>query len=134
VAQAIEMTRFPVPADEEHRETGSEGGLLRAADLIGQLADPDYLRNQTALFYEFLEVGIAQKLGYTSPADLTDSYPRFFWEKVEPYIGDRLRYLALTQEGRQWTANLYAQVFAVEHLRWRMGPQSDIPIQPSPPA
>jgi hypothetical protein len=134
VARAIEMTRFPVPADEEHRDTGSEGGLVRAADLIGQLADPDYLRNQTALFYEFLEVGIAQKLGYTSPADLTESYPRFFWEKVEPYIGDGLRYLALTQEGRQWTANLYAQVFTVEHLRWRMGPQSDIPIQPSPPA
>ena len=99
VARAIEMTRFPVPADEEHRETGSEGGLVRAADLIGQLADPDYLRNQTALFYEFLEIGIAQKLGYTSPADLAESYPRFFWEKVEPYIGDGLRYLALTQEG-----------------------------------
>ena len=134
VARAIEMTRFPVPADEEHRATGGEGGLVRAADLIGQLADPDYLRNQTALFHEFVETGLAREIGYTSPADLTESYPRFFWERVEPYIGDGLRYLALTQEGRQWTANLYAHVFAIEHLRWRMGPQSEVPIRPAPPA
>ena len=31
---------------------------------------------------------MAQKLGYTSPADLSENYPAFFWEKVEPYIGD----------------------------------------------
>jgi hypothetical protein len=40
----------------------------------------------------------------------------------------------LTQEGRQWIANLYAQVFAVEHCRWRMGPQPGTPMQPAPPA
>src|SRR5688572_6459147 len=123
---AIELTRFPVPADEDHQETGNEAGLMRAADLIGQLADPNYLRKQTALFHEFVETGMAQKLGFTSPADLGDNYVRFFWEKVEPYIGDALRYLALTQEGRQWIANLYAQVFTVEHRRWRMGPHSGV--------
>ena len=107
---------------------------MRAADLIGQLADPHYLRKQTALFYEFHEIGMAQKLGYTSPADLSENYPRFFWEKVEPYIGDGLRYLALTQEGRQWIANLYAQVFTVEHHRWRMGPHPGVSTKPAPPA
>ena len=80
------------------------------------------------------ETGTAAALGYESPADLADSYVKFFWDKVEPYIGDGLRYLALTQEGRQWTANLYAQVFAVEHDRWRMGPHPGVPTRPSPPA
>jgi hypothetical protein len=134
VARAIELTRFPVPEDDDHRETGTEAGLVRAADLIGQLADPDYLRKHTGLFHELAEIGVAARLGYASPADLTEGYPRFFWEKVEPYVGDGLRHLALTREGRQWTANLYAHVFAVEHLRWRMGPQSGGPTRPAPPA
>ena len=134
VARAIELTRFPVPEDGDHAETGTEAGLVRAADLIGQLADPDYLRKQTALFHEFVETGIAQRLGYASAADLGEDYPRFFWEKVEPYIGDALRYLQLTPEGRQWIANLYAQVFTVEHRRWRMGPQSGVETRPAPPA
>lgn len=134
VANAIEMTRFPIPEHATYQESGSEGGLVRAADLIGQLADPHYLRKQTALFYELLEIGAAQKLGYTSAADLSENYPKFFWEKVEPYIGDGLRYLALTQEGRQWIANLYAQVFTVEHQRWRMGPHPGVSTKPAPPA
>ena len=28
-------TRFPVPNDDDHAETDSEPGLVRAADLIG---------------------------------------------------------------------------------------------------
>ncbi len=38
VARAIELTRFPVPEDEDHRETGTEAGLLRAAAIA---AGPD---------------------------------------------------------------------------------------------
>jgi hypothetical protein len=132
VARAIELTRFPVPEDEDHRETGTEAGLVRAAALIDQLANPDGLRKQTALFHELAETGIAERLGLTSPADLGDRYVSFFWEKIEPYVGDALRYLALTQEGRQYVANLYAQVFTVEHHRWRMGPQPSISTQPPP--
>jgi hypothetical protein len=134
LCRAIELTRFPVPEDRDHAGTESEAGLVRAADLIGQLADPGYLRKLTALFHEFVETGTAERLGYGSPADLVEGYPRFFWERIEPYVGDGLRYLALTAEGRQWTANLYAHVFAVEHVRWRMGPQSAVPIRPAPPA
>src|SRR3712207_5502817 len=100
VAAAIELTRFPVPDDDDHKATGTEAGLVRAADLIGQLADPNYLRKQTALYHEFVETGTAERLGLATPADLGEGYVRFFWEKVEPYIGDGLRYLALTQEGR----------------------------------
>jgi hypothetical protein len=95
---------------------------VRAADLIGQLADINYLRNQTALFDEFRETGMSNKLGYNSVADLRANYPDFFWKAVRPYIGDALRYLRVTQEGQQWIANLYANVFSMEHrsqlLRW----------------
>jgi hypothetical protein len=111
----IEHTRFPVPDQEQHEPTDDFPGLLRAADLIGQLADINYLRKTPALFNEFRETGMSEKLGYQSAADLRASYPKFFWEKVEPYIVDALRYLRITQEGQQWIANLYANVFAMEH-------------------
>jgi hypothetical protein len=123
IARAIELTRFPIPHDEDHAETDTEAGLLRAADLIGQLADPLYPRKLNALFHEFAEIGINEKLGYASPADLAERYPRFFWSKVEPYIGDAIKYLELTMEGRHWVAHLYSNVFAIEHHRQHMGPQ-----------
>jgi hypothetical protein len=130
VAAAIELTRFPVPTDEDRAECGGESGLVRASDLIGQLADPNYLRKQTALYYEFLETGTASRLGFTTPADLAEGYVKFFWSTVEPYIGQGLRYLQLTPQGRQWIANLYAQVFTVEHARWHMGPSTGKPARP----
>ena len=134
VARAIELTRFPLPEDDDPRETGTEAGLVRAAALIDQLANPDGLRKQTALFHELAETGMAERLGLENPADLGDRFVGFFWERVEPLVGDALRYLALTQNGRQYTANLYAQVFTVEHRRWRMGPQPSVPTRLAPPA
>jgi hypothetical protein len=123
ICGAIELTRFPVPDDQDHAETDDEPGLVRAADLIGQLADPFYSRKLNALFCEFEEIGCSAQLGYSSPADLADKYPRFFWTKVEPYIGSALNYLNLTIEGRQWIANLYCHVFEIEHGRRGMGPE-----------
>ena len=131
VARAIELTRFPVPNDEDHVDTATEAGLLRAADLIGQLGDPLYLRKINALFHEFAETGVNEKLGYRSPADLAERYPGFFWNKVEPYIGDAVSYLELTTDGRHWIAHLYSHVFAIEHHLRRMGPQPG--QQPEPP-
>jgi hypothetical protein len=122
IARAIEMTRFPVPQDGKHDETNPEAGLVRAADLIGQLADPLYLRRLNALYYEFLETGMAERNGYASPADMIEKYPAFFWGCVEPYIGDALGYLELTIEGKQWISNLYSHVFTIEHERRRLGP------------
>jgi len=123
IARAIELTRFPVPDDLDHAETDTEAGLLRAADLIGQLGDPLYLRKLRALFHEFAETGVNERLGYASPADVAERYPRFFWSKVEPFIGAALLHLELTVEGRQWVAHLYSHVFAIEHHLRRMGPQ-----------
>ena len=111
----IEHTRFPVPEEEQHAPTDDFPGLLRAADLIGQLADINYLRKTAALFNEFRETGISTKLNFNSAADLRANYPHFFWQMVQPYLVDALRYLRVTQEGQQWIANLYANVFLMEH-------------------
>lgn len=124
IAAAIELTRFPVPESEDHQFTDTEAGLLRAADLIGQLADPDYLRKTTHLFLEFKETGTAEALGYETAADLADAYPTFFWKVASPYLVDALSYLRLTQEGKQWVANLRSHVFAVEHACHHLGPSS----------
>ena len=115
IERNIEHTRFPFPKDETHANTADYPGLVRAADLIGQLADINYLRKIPALFAEFDEIGANKKLGYRSPADLRAKYPDFFWTAVSPYIGDGLRYLSVTQEGKLWISNLYAHVFSQEH-------------------
>ena len=111
----IELTRFPIPTAEDHQETNNYPGLVRAADLIGQLSDPRYLKKITSLFYEFEETGMNKLLGYNNPADLRNNYPKFYWNGVYPYIKDGLRYLSLTQQGKQIIANLYSNVFVVEH-------------------
>jgi hypothetical protein len=123
IAAAIELTRFPVPDDEDHGATDTDAALVRAADLIGQLGDPLYPRKLNALYHEFVEIGAHKKLGYESPADMADRYPQFYWSRVERYIGNALRYLEMTMEGKQWTATLYSHIFAIEHDRRRMGPQ-----------
>ena len=59
------MTRFPIPkGDSFYQDTVNYRGLVRASDLIGQLGDPQYLKKQPALFYEFSELGINDKFGY----------------------------------------------------------------------
>ncbi len=95
---------------------------MRAADLIGQMADPFYHRKINALYFEFAETGMAEELGYNSPADLADKYPDFFWTRVQPLIGPALGYLELTTEGKQWIAALNSNVFQVEHSRRFVGP------------
>jgi hypothetical protein len=130
IAQAIELTRFPVPSDDDHADTHTEPGLVRAADLIGQLGDPRYPQKLNALFHEFVETGTAKQLGLSSPADLVDSYPTFFWKGAAPYIGDALHYLSLTSEGRLWVANLHSHVFAAEHGKMVSGPQLENPSRP----
>ncbi len=123
VAHAVELTRFPVPDDDDHGATGDEPGLVRAADLIGQLGDPYYPTKWNALYYEFLETGVAEKLKYQSPADLAEHYPRFFWDCVSPYIQDAIAHLDRTEQGKRWLAQLYSHVFVEEHVRGRHGPE-----------
>jgi hypothetical protein len=89
--------------------------LIRASDLIGQLSDPRYLKKISALYYEFEETGVNKALGYRNPGDVRRNYSKFYWHGVFPYIQDAVRYLQLTQQGKQVVANLYSNVFVVEH-------------------
>ena len=118
VQDNIELTRFPVPQDNDHADTVGYPGLVRAADLIGQLSDPRYLQKIPALYYEFEEIGTNQQLGYHSPDDLRAKYPSFYWNVVYRYIEPALGLLELTQTGKQIAANLYANVFRVEHQQY----------------
>jgi len=122
IARALEFTGFPSCIQSDDPDDG-EGVLLRAADLIGQLGDPHYLRKTHALYYEFDEVGMNKQLGYASPADLVDQYSQFYWSSVSPYIRTASRYLNVTSSGRQWIANLYSNVFRAERDLSLSGPQ-----------
>ena len=123
IARAIELTRFPIPEGQDYAETDSEPALVRAADLIGQLGDPNHARKLNALYWEFVEIGMAAQLGYQSPADLAEQYPKFFWSKIEPCLATALEHLERTLSGKQWIAQLYAHVFVEEHKLPRPGPE-----------
>lgn len=115
IANFIEMSRFPVPDDPFYADTRGFGGLTRAADFIGQLGDPNYLRKIPALFYEFEETGENKNTGYKSPGHMRRNFTTFYWQVVRPHIQDALEYLRVTQEGKQWIANLHSHVFDVQH-------------------
>ena len=121
IAHAIEGTRFPPGEGEEYDE---EALILRAADFIGQLGDPNYIRKANALYHEFEEVGMNRQLGYESPADIIDRYPQFYWNSVAPHIQTAIRYLNMTSRGRQWVANVYGNVFRAEREISLSGPQA----------
>ena len=123
VARAIEFTRFPSAIDPAAQDAEEEGSLVRAADLIGQLGDPHYLRKANALYYEFEEVGMNKQLGYNSPADLTDLYPQFYYNSVAPHVQTAIRYLNVTSSGRQWISSLYSNVFRAESELSLSGPE-----------
>ena len=120
IARAIEGTRFPAREDQVYDE---EASVLRAADLIGQLGDPNYLRKANALYYEFEEIGLSRQLGYDSPADIVHRYPQFYWNSVAPHIQTELGYLNKTEIGRQWIADLYSNVYRAERDISLSGPQ-----------
>jgi len=120
IANAIESTRFPSTHGTDDNE---EGMLVRAANLIGQLGDPHYLRKANALYYEFEEVGKNKQLGYTSPADLTDLYPKFYWNSVSADIQSSICYLNVTSNGRRWIANLHSNIFRAERELNLSGPE-----------
>lgn len=119
IARAIEGTRFP--PNTEDREV--EPSIVRAADLIGQLGDPNYIRKANALYYEFEEAGMNRQYGYGSPSDLVDRYPQFYWSSIAPHIQTAIRYLNATASGRQWIASLYGNVFRAEREISLSGPQ-----------
>ena len=123
IARAIEFTRVPYGVAANDELADEEGMLLRAADLIGQLGDPNYLRKANSLFHEFEEIGLNKRLGYETPADVIYKYPQFYWNTVAPQIQTAIRYLNITSSGRQWIANLYSNVFRAEREPGLSGPE-----------
>jgi len=105
----IEMTRFPFTHDDS-KDSDRLAELVRAADLIGQLGEPNRLQKCIALFKEFEEIGLNAKLGYRRPEDLRDNTASFYWKIVSPHIQKALRCLELTREGKEWIASLQANV------------------------
>jgi hypothetical protein len=122
ITEAIEGTRFPVPRNRSDANESLEPKLVQAADLIGQLGDPMYSRKANALYCEFEEIGMNRQLGYSSPADIIDKYPAFFWNSVSMYLDDGIKYLNMTVSGRQWIANLHHHILCAEHRHRFMGP------------
>ena len=110
VNACIERTRFPVPDDPWYAQTTDYPGLVRAADLIGQLSDPRYLNKLAAIFYEFEEIGFNNAMGYVRPGDLLSAYPGFFDKSVAPYIKPAVDYLTRTAEGRDILLHLHANL------------------------
>ena len=123
IARAVEGTRFPASIPAVGEECDEEPALVRAADLIGQLGDPHYIRKANALYLEFEEIGLNRQFGYSTPADLVNLYPKFYWNCVAPHVQTAIRYLNVTSSGRHWIANLYSNVFRAERDISLSGPQ-----------
>src|SRR5262245_2153726 len=123
IARAIDFTRFPASTVEPDDDGNEEGSLVRAADLIGQLGDPQYLRKANPLNYELKKAGLKRQLGNECPAIPPYLNPRFYWKRVSPHVQTAIRYLNVTSSGRQWIANLYSNVFRAERDLSLTGPE-----------
>ena len=124
IARAIELTRFPIPEGDDYAETDSEPALVRAADLIGQLGDPNHAAQaQRALLGVRRDrhggparLPVAGRPRRAVPA--SSSGPR-----SSPTSTTALEHLERTVAGKQWIAQLYAHVFVEEHKLPRPGPE-----------
>jgi len=123
IASYIEMTRFPVPNDPRYQPVDTFAGLVRAADLIGQMGDPLYMQKLARLYVEFCETGEAERLGYQNAGELRAGFPEFFYAHVYPHITEGLRFLRKTQEGQQWTANLFHHLHNEQESEPGWGPE-----------
>jgi hypothetical protein len=120
LAANIEYGCFPPPADR-NLETQNYGGLLRAAHFIGAAADPNFMAKLKPLFLEMQESGVARQFGNDGVAEFRAGYASLFWNTIHRLTRDGAEFLKHTPSGRQWLANMYAQVLAEEHLMPAMG-------------
>jgi hypothetical protein len=131
LAANIDRTRFPVPGGADYQCSSDMPGLVRAADLIGQLGDPDHGRKLPALFYEFEEIGANAELGFSNPDDLRADYPRFFWKAVAPFVKEALADLQAAEEGKRWIAGLLMHLPGVERVEEILAKTGSGPDQPA---
>ena len=78
IKRNIELTRFPVPKESDHQDTINFPGLVRAADLIGQLSDPRYQSKKLVPFTMNLrKLGLTKKWDIKIPAIYGLTIPSF---------------------------------------------------------
>jgi len=114
LAEAIAGTRLPI-AGSAPLAPESWPGLLRAAQVVGTIGDPNFMLKLTPLFLELKETGQHTQLGYADAGQLRARYPDLFWQVFVPHLGLATRYLRETENGRQWLANMNAHLLAEEH-------------------
>ena len=121
ICESIEYTRFPAPEEPWYSQTASYPGLVRAAHYIGAVAEPDYMRKLNALYLEFEESGLNEKLGFRSAVEFREGYAELYEDMLSHMIVDACRYLGETREGNRWIANMNAHLHAELHQEAAMG-------------
>ena len=109
LADNIEYSRYP-PLSDRNRETTTYRGLLRAAHLIGAIADPDFDVKTKPLLVELEESGMTKLLGFSDIAAFRAGFQDLFWLTMYPLVADGLKLLELTGEGREFVAHLHAHL------------------------
>lgn len=114
LASQVEYSRFP-PPEGQNQDTATYPGLLRAAQVIGAIADPDFALKMMRLWLEMKECGGKHLMGFNSAIELRNNYPKFFWSMLHPLIPDGMDCMTYTGSGRLWLANMHAHVLLEEH-------------------
>ncbi|MBT9310969.1 metal-dependent phosphohydrolase [Leptothoe kymatousa] len=110
VQNIIDRTRFPAIDRPMPANVKALADLGRAADLIGQFSDRNYLQKLPALFYEFEQNGTNQSLGYNHLTDVKLGLSEFYWSRVHEHVEGAIDYLKYTPTGQQIVTELYANV------------------------
>ena len=123
IADAIEMTRFPVPKDRSGQAKASSRNWCRPPISSASSAIPCTRARPTRSIANSKRSASIGSLGYSSPADIIEKYPSFFWNCVSMHLEDGMKYLNMTTSGRQWIANLHHHILCAERAQRMMGPQ-----------
>ena len=115
VVAYIEYSRFP-PLPDRNRETATYPGLLRAAHLIGSIADPDFNIKTKSLLVELEESGMTKLLGYSDIAAFRAEFQDLFWLSMYPLVAEGLKLLDLTGEGRELVTHLQAHLLIEDNM------------------
>lgn len=113
LAELIAATRLPIASCIAVALPGWPG-LLRGAQVLGMVADPNFLLKLNALFLELKEVGEHEILGYPDVIALRACYPSLFHTVLAPHSERAVLCLRETENGRQWLANMNAHLLTEE--------------------
>ena len=116
IVEMIEYTRFEGDALKKNGETRTFAGLVRAADLIGQMSSPLYIKKMWHLYQEFREIGSLEKQPFDTVYEMRKFYPDFYNNVAEPLVRDAVAFLERTMEGRSILASLYYNLYHTSNI------------------